>query len=75
MAVFGYARNCVHNVADSFCPITNPVLTEPLSDTESGHGADGKPSTDNETEAVSYSWTAFHTVLVCGKCGMSLLCV
>lgn len=50
------------------CPVTNPVLTEPLSDTESGHiGEDGKPSTDNETEAVSYNWTAFHTVLICGK--------
>lgn len=46
--------------------ITNIVLTEALSDTETGAGGE-KATTDNETESVSYSWTAFHTVLVCGE--------
>ncbi|KAL7733756.1 hypothetical protein ACLKA6_011485 [Drosophila palustris] len=42
------------------------VLTEALSDTETGH-VEGKPTTDNETEGVTYSWTAFHTVLICAS--------
>ncbi|XP_068148846.1 serine incorporator 1 isoform X1 [Drosophila tropicalis] len=43
------------------------VLTEALSDTEAGPDADGKPSTDNETEGVSYSWSMFHIVFVCAS--------
>ncbi|XP_062133217.1 serine incorporator 1 isoform X1 [Drosophila sulfurigaster albostrigata] len=44
------------------------VLTEALSDTETGNvEGGGKKETDNETEGVSYNWTAFHTVLVCAS--------
>ncbi|KAM8710877.1 hypothetical protein ACLKA7_017497 [Drosophila subpalustris] len=44
----------------------NGEKREALSDTETGHVA-GKPTTDNETEGVTYSWTAFHTVLICAS--------
>ncbi|KAH8240100.1 hypothetical protein KR032_011199 [Drosophila birchii] len=44
------------------------VLTEALSDTEAGgKDADGKPSTDTETEGVTYSWSLFHVVFVCAS--------
>ncbi|KAH8375498.1 hypothetical protein KR200_010750 [Drosophila serrata] len=44
------------------------VLTEALSDTEAGgKEADGKPSTDTETEGVTYSWSLFHVVFVCAS--------
>lgn len=39
------------------------VLTEVLSDAETG--ADTKTSADNETENVTYSWSMFHIVFVC----------
>ncbi|SPP87093.1 blast:Probable glutamate--tRNA ligase%2C mitochondrial [Drosophila guanche] len=36
-------------------------------DTEAATGADGKPSTDNEVEGVTYSWSMFHIVFVCAS--------
>lgn len=43
------------------------VLTEALSDTEAGTDANGKSSTDTETEGVFYSWSMFHIVFVCAS--------
>ncbi|XP_005190861.1 serine incorporator 1 isoform X1 [Musca domestica] len=41
------------------------VLTEVLSDAETG--GDGKVKSDNETESVTYSWSLFHIVFVCAS--------
>ena len=46
------------------CNLTHTVLTEALSDAESAT-VDGKVTNDNETEAVTYSWSVFHIVFVC----------
>jgi len=51
----------------SSCTLINVVLTEALSDTEAGTDVSGKPSTDTETEGVTYSWSMFHLVFVCAS--------
>ncbi|XP_032574435.1 serine incorporator 1 isoform X4 [Drosophila sechellia] len=58
--------NCISSAVEvSKISHDNSEKREALSDTEAD--ASGKPSTDTETEGVTYSWSMFHLVFVCAS--------
>ncbi|BFF99690.1 serine incorporator 1 [Drosophila madeirensis] len=60
--------NCISSAVEvSKITHDNSEKREALSDTEAATDAGGKPSTDNEVEGVTYSWSMFHIVFVCAS--------
>ncbi|KPU78225.1 uncharacterized protein Dana_GF24277, isoform C [Drosophila ananassae] len=60
--------NCISSAVEvSKITHDNSEKREALSDTEAGTDANGKSSTDTETEGVFYSWSMFHIVFVCAS--------